>query len=139
MLALGKRRTEPIELGLGEVLVQVTPKGFDGDFHLRNAQEAALHDLALDIREVGMKMLHIGSEFDFTVHPEGFVHLIHEIHRFGILERLEIDAFIKNAHEKLSVIYAQRYIISDNSPRAFCLIFQPREKEWKNFGRTRCK
>ena len=125
MLALGKRRTEPIELGLGEVLVQVAPKGFDGDFHLRNAQEAALHDLALDVGEVGMKMLHIGSEFDFTVHPEGFVHLIHEIHRFGILERLEIDAFIKNAHEKLSVIYAQRYIISDNSPRAFCLIFKP--------------
>ena len=104
MLALGKRRTEPIELGLGEVLVQVAPKSFDGDFHLRNAQEAALHNLALDVREVGMKMLHIGSEFDFTVHPEGFVHLIHEIHRFGILERLEIDAFIKNAHEKLSVI-----------------------------------
>ena len=79
MLALGKRRTEPIELGLGEVLVQVAPKGFDGDFHLRNAQEAALHDLALDVREVGMKMLHIGSEFDFTVHPEGFV-------RMGILQ-----------------------------------------------------
>ena len=100
MLALGKRRSETIKFGLGEMLVQITPKSFYSYFYLCDAQQASLHHLTLDVGQVGMEMLHVGGEFNFTVHPKGFIHFIHEIHRFGILERLEIDAFIENAHEK---------------------------------------
>ena len=100
MLALGKSGAEAIEFGFGQMLVEIAPESFDGHLHLRDAEQAAFHHFALDVGEMGMEVLHIGGEFHFTVHPEGFVHLIHEIHRFGILERLEIDAFIKNTHEK---------------------------------------
>ena len=100
MLALGKSGAEAIEFGFGQMLVEIAPESFDGHLHLRDAEQAAFHHFALDVCEMGMEVLHIGGEFHFTVHPEGFVHLIHEIHHFRILERLEIDAFIKNTHEK---------------------------------------